>query len=81
MQAGKSHCFNAQCGYVHLNPSMPVDEIIEPVSSYGGKQFVINLSIVRVCMTIFFLLLIIISYKTKYIISIFLLYVGRRKEE
>ena len=53
-QAGQSHCFNAQCGYVHISREMPLDMVLGPVSSYGGKQYGMTLSIVKVCANFLF---------------------------
>ena len=61
-QANQSHCYNAQCGYVHLNPNIPVDGALEPVSTYNGQIYAITLSIYQVCMTIFFFVYLLEKY-------------------
>ena len=53
-QAGQnSQCFNARCGYVHLRPDIPVDMVIDPVSTYGANQIIITLSIYQVSTKLF----------------------------
>ncbi|XP_034707310.1 uncharacterized protein LOC117930740 [Vitis riparia] len=43
--AGQAHCFNTPCGFIQASADIPVDLVIEPVSTYGELPYYITLSI------------------------------------
>ncbi|KAH9616220.1 hypothetical protein KSS87_013601 [Heliosperma pusillum] len=38
--AGDMHCFDSECGFVHVNSRVPIDFALEPVSKLGGQTYI-----------------------------------------
>lgn len=61
MQA-KINCFNTQCGFIQVNKDLPVNKVIEPVSTYGGEQWTETFLIQQVGIILIFPFLLAIIY-------------------